>query len=236
MNLDEFDIYLKPDPESWELHDRIFSEDNMYGFVERAAELRDLSSTQVALPLMKTFHNGQTRKGKEHIPYINHPLLMACHAFALGVDEDNIIASILLHDVCEDCNVEPDELPFNSEIQEAVRCLTYKRKDGETKKEAHDRYYAAISKNRIATIVKVIDRCNNVSTMATAFDKNRIVRYINETYEYVMPLLDILKTGYDGKYYTVAFLLKYHMLSVLESDRHILKNIKGYQDIPDAHQ
>ena len=69
----------------WELHDRIFSEEHMYGFVERTAKKLGFTETLTALPLMKKYHAGQTRKGSEAIPYIYHPLLMACHACALGL-------------------------------------------------------------------------------------------------------------------------------------------------------
>lgn len=206
----------------WKLHDRIFSESHMYRFIERKAKAENLENTLKALPYMKEAHKGQTRRGKEHIPYIYHPLLMACHACALGVCEDDILASILLHDVCEDCGIEPADLPFNDTIKTVVTLLTYKPLDGETRKEAHDRYYDAIKNNSYATLIKIIDRCNNISMMAGAFTKERMIRYIEETMHYVMPLFDVLKFGFDGKYYNVAFLLKYHLLSVMESERFML--------------
>lgn len=34
--------------------------------------------------------------------YIIHPLSMACFAIGLGLTDDNLIAVILLHDICED--------------------------------------------------------------------------------------------------------------------------------------
>ena len=37
----------------WELHDRIFSEEHMYGFVERTAKKLGFTETLTALPLMK---------------------------------------------------------------------------------------------------------------------------------------------------------------------------------------
>ena len=209
-------------PFPWELHDRIFSEEHMYGFVERKAAKFGLSETQRALPYMSESHKGQTRKGKEHIPYIYHPLLMACHAFALGLREDALIASILLHDVCEDCGIAPSALPFTPEIRNTVRLLTYEKKDGESDDDAHDRYYSEIKKDRLATIVKVIDRCNNVSAMMGSFTRERMISYINETEKYVMPLLDELKFGYDGKYNDIAFLIKYHLRSVMDNDKHAL--------------
>ncbi len=218
------DLTLNPkgDCSKWELHDRIFSEDNMYEFVVKTASEKNLTETLRALPIMKMYHKGQTRKGREHIPFINHPLLMASHALSLGFEEDNLITAILLHDVCEDCGIEPEELPFNEEIRKAVALVTFKRNPGENNREAHDRYYSGISENRLATITKIIDRCNNISSMATAFDKKHILSYIEETEHYVLPLIAKLKTYFDGQYADRAFLIQYHMLSVIESEKHIL--------------
>ena len=206
----------------WILHDRIFSEEHMYGFIERKANAENMTMTLKALPFMKTAHAGQTRNGREHIPYIYHPLLMACHACALGLDDDDIIASILLHDVCEDCDIPPCELPVNEKIREIVGLLTYKRLENESREEAHKRYYDNIRTNQYAVIIKIIDRCNNLSLMAGSFTKDRMVRYIEETMRYIIPLFDVIKFGFEGKYYNIAFLLKYHLLSVMESERFML--------------
>ena len=206
----------------WRLHDRIFSETHMYKFMERTAKAEGLKSTLAALPYMKKAHEGQTRNGMEHIPYIYHPLLMACHAHALGIKNDDILASILLHDVCEDCGVSPEDLPFNETIKTTVDLLTYKRGEDETSLQAHERYFAAIKENPYAVLIKIIDRCNNISMMAGAFTRDRMIRYIEETMQFVMPLFDVLKFGFEGQYYDIAFLLKYHLLSVLESERFML--------------
>lgn len=207
---------------NWVLHDRLFSEESMYEFVHKTAIKENLSSVIKVLPLMKEYHKGQTRKGPDNVPFINHPLLMACHAITLGLCDDNLIAAILLHDVCEDCDVSPKDLPVNETIQELVDYLTYTELPGETEEDSHLRYYSRISENTFATIIKIIDRCNNVTSMAAAFTPEHMISYINETEEYVLPLLENLKNKEDGKYFNTAFLLKYHMLSVLESDKHIL--------------
>lgn len=211
-----------PIPVSMVLHDRIFPEESLYSFIKEAAEAKKMPETQKVLPLMKQYHRGQTRKGSEHIPFINHPLVMACHALTLGFEDDNLIAATLLHDVCEDCDVTPDELPVNETIQKLVDYLTFTVLPGETKEQAHDRYYNRIATNLSAVFIKIIDRCNNVSTMASAFDTEHMLCYIRETEKYVLPLFDILKNDGGGKYRNAAFLLEYHMRSVLESDKHML--------------
>ena len=82
--------------------------------------------------------------------------------------------------------------------------------------DAKKRYYAEIAENRIARIVKILDRCNNISTMASSFTQKKLIAYVNETEKHVMPMLEEAK--YTIPEYADAFyLLKYHMRSVLES-------------------
>lgn len=198
------------------MRERLFSEERMYQQVQKRAEERNYEQTCRALPMMKKLHDGQTRDGESGIPYIIHPLMMACHALALGVADDSLLPVILLHDVCEDCGVQVEELPFSESVKEAIDLLTFCVGEQETKEEAKERYFKKISQNPQAAVVKVIDRCNNISTMANGFSKERMVKYIKETEEYIFPLLDFVKVQYQ-EYYDAAFLLKYHMLSVLES-------------------
>lgn len=192
------------------LSDRLFNEDRMYTYVKTYASVKGLYQTSKVLPYARELHKGQVRKGKDKVPYIYHPLLIACHALSLGLDDDNIISTALLHDVCEDCNVVVDELPVNDLTKEAVALLT---KSDEVDKE---QYYQQISQNSIATMIKLLDRCNNVSGMAAAFSKEKLVEYIKETESYVYPLIQKAKNEYP-MYSNQIFLIKYHTTSVIEA-------------------
>jgi len=192
------------------LSDRLFNEERMYTYVKTYANVKNLDQTSKVLPYARELHKGQVRKGKDKVPYIYHPLLIACHALALKLDDDNIISTALLHDVCEDCGVSVEELPVNDVTKEAVKLLT---KSTETDKE---QYYQQISQNPIATMIKLLDRCNNVSGMAAAFPKEKLVEYIKETESFVYPLLQKAKAEYPA-YSNQVFLIKYHMISVMEA-------------------
>ena len=204
----------------WKVRDQMFSEEHMFTRLKTIAELQGLRQTYQALYFTREQHQGQFRKKQKYsdvmIPYVYHPLMMACHAQSMGIGDDELLAVILLHDVCEDCGVKPEELPFSQEVRDAVDLLTKKPLPGMTKTEANVRYYEAISRNRIASIVKVIDRCNNVSTMALSFSEEKLNEYIEETENFVMPLLVRIKHSYP-EYNNAIFLIKYQMLSVLES-------------------
>ena len=154
----------------------------MYTYIKTYASVKKLYQTSKVLPYARELHKGQIRKGKDKVPYIYHPLLISCHALALGLDDDNIISTALLHDVCEDCGVSCDELPVNEETRTAVSLLTKTDDDEEN-------YFTQISQNAIATIVKLLDRCNNISSMAVGFSKEKMIEYIKETEKWFYPLL-----------------------------------------------
>lgn len=214
--------YLMGDEEtSKEDGGRLFHEDRMYTFIKAAATAKGLEQTLRALPFAREKHAGQFRKGKERIPYISHPLTMCCHALALGLDEDVLLAATLLHDVIEDCDVGLDELPVSEEVCHIVRLLT-KDPDHEADEEGHDRdYFAAIRTHPKAMLVKLMDRCHNLSVMSMGFPPERMLDYTNHTQEYVLLLADVLRTQ-EPQYSNACFLLKYQMLSLLSTVRHIL--------------
>lgn len=192
------------------LSDRLFNEDRMYTYIKTYASVRNLPQTSRVLPYARELHKGQVRKGKDKVPYIYHPLLIACHALALGMDDDNIISTALLHDVCEDCGVAVEDLPVNDTTKEAVSLLT--KVEGFDKEQ----YYQRIAQNPIAAMIKLLDRCNNVSGMAAGFTKERLVEYIKETESVFYPLIQKAKSDYP-MYSNQIFLIKYHMTSVIEA-------------------
>ena len=200
---------------------QIEGEKHMYHFIKSHASSKNWNNTLMALKYAKISHDGQTRKGDFAIPYITHPLNVACqnvacHAISLEINEDEVIATALLHDVCEDCDIAPEELPVSDEVREAVRLLTRIPIEGESREETLERYYSRLIKNRVATIVKLLDRCNNVSFMTFAFPDSKIREYIAETRSYVLPLLEEARTRYPV-YRNAYFLIKYHIGSVINS-------------------
>ncbi len=208
-----------------DLSDRLFSEVKMATYIGAYCNAKQFYRTSRALSFAKEKHGGQFRRlghSNERIPYINHPLLLTCHALALGLEEDDLLAACLLHDVCEDCGVEPEELPASEETKEAVRLLT-KPETFRKIDEDQTAYYNGIAENRIATMVKLLDRCQNVSSMATSFSDKHMANYIKETKEYIHPLMETARVKYP-EYTNQLFLIRYHMNSVLEALLHHMKS------------
>lgn len=206
------------DASMWKFEDEIFSVEHMQRKVKDYARAKGYMETLKSLKIMTKYHEGQFRKSKkgEKVPYIVHPLTLACHAIALGIAEDDLLAACLLHDVLEDCDVTRAELDINENILDAVELVSFEDIDGLSHEESKEKYYKKISGNKIASMVKILDRCNNISMMAAAFSKTKMAEYINETEKYILPILTIVKHEYDD-YYNAAFLIKYQMLSVMET-------------------
>lgn len=201
------------------LKEKFFSEDHMFTRLMGHAIEENLTETYQALYYARDKHAGQSRKKspltRENMPYIMHPLMMACHAHAMGLKDDKLLATVLLHDVCEDCGVRPEDLPFSDEVRRSVALLT-KSKAFSSSEEEKKRYYDGISTDIRASIVKALDRCNNVSFMAMSFPKDKMIDYVKETEKYVYPLLERIKRD-DIIYNNAAFLIKYQLKSMIET-------------------
>lgn len=191
-----------------------FNSEKMYTFLRGYASGAGMKNTLKALSFAREKHEGQFRKSGE--PYIVHPLIMACNAVSMGIHDDSVIATILLHDVCEDCGVALAELPVDEAVRRGVELMTFGIMEGETKEIAKNRYYNLLIQSREATLTKLIDRCHNVSSMAGTFSVAKLKAYIEETRHYVLPLLRKAKKQYPEDS-DQLFLLKYHIVSVVDS-------------------
>lgn len=203
-----------------------FNSEKMFTYLKGFAHGCYLPETIKALNFVREAHKGQMRKDGNF--YVVHPLTMSCHAISLGIRNDIVLASLLYHDVVEDCNLSINDLPCNDEVKIVVGLLTYRKPERKSNmtdseysviiNEAKHRYYNSIIQNQYATLCKIFDRCNNVSTMSGVFSKDKLKSYIEETKVYILPLLKDGKEMYP-EYSDYFFVLKYHITSVLEAIR-----------------
>lgn len=191
-----------------------FNSEKMYTYLRGLATGACMKQTLKAMSFARDKHSGQLRKSGE--PYIVHPLMMACNAVSIGIRDDTVIATILLHDVCEDCGVSLSELPVDDRVRNAVDLMTFRVMDGETKEIAKNRYYNMLLQSREATLTKLLDRCHNVSSMAGTFSEEKLKSYIEETRVHVLPMLRKAKRMYPEDA-DILFVLKYHIVSVVDS-------------------
>ncbi len=217
------------------LSDRLFDEEEIYSTLENFLKEHALDQSLQLLPYVKKMHGEQVRSGKDQIPFYSHPIHVALHAAALGFTDDTVISAALLHDICEDCEILPEELPASPDTRTAVSVLTKEsiKKPSPDASEAewlqyyhreevrNDAYYNGLRRNKTASIVKLLDRCNNVSGMSSAWNHEKLAEYIHETERWIYPLLDYLKETCP-EYSSQLFLIAYHMRSVVEAVRHLI--------------
>ena len=214
------DALLDGGERPWKPENPNFDAERMYTYLKARAQGLHLAQTLAVLPLIREKHAGQLRKSRSGaIPYCTHPLTLACHALAMGLEEDDVIAALLLHDVVEDTGTPPEALPVNERVRETVRLVSYNTYPG-TKEQIKPEYYANIGKAPLAALVKCIDRCNNLSCMADGFTREKMKRYVVETEQYVLPLLDVIRE--IPEWNNAAWLLRYQIRSLLESFKRML--------------
>ncbi|WP_242298999.1 HD domain-containing protein [Bacillus cereus group sp. BfR-BA-01382] len=173
----------------------------------------------ISLNLAEKMHEGQTRKSGE--PYISHPVRIANAIISLGIHDEEVISGALLHDILEDTEVTVDML-LN------VYCLPKKIVDiiirltkttivmqEEIPEMTTDVYYEQMRVCFKTCLIKIADRCHNVSTMYF-FEKAKIQRYIKETEEYALPLCSYV-SDMCPKYADAIYTMKYQIESILET-------------------
>lgn len=169
--------------------------DKMYTYLRGFLVGANMDESMKALGFARQQHSLQTRK--DGTPYIVHPLAMACYAVALGLKDDNIIATILLHDVPEDCGIPVEFLPVNSTIRDAVKHMTITKFDTDVDKiETKCRYFNELLESREALICKALDRYNNLSDAPLSLSDDAVAKNIAETEVLLLPVLKSAKSVY----------------------------------------
>lgn len=136
-------------------------------------------------------HSGQKRSSGE--PYIIHPLNVSATLTKLKMDVDSIIAG-LLHDVVEDCDIEPEEIEteFSPTIAQIVVGLTkiskikFKTRE-ESQAENFRKMVVAMAKDVRVIIVKLADRMHNMRTLQY-MSKEKQQKIAQETIDIYVPL------------------------------------------------
>lgn len=183
--------------------------EKMFTYLRGRLDGPGFEQSQAALAFAWKAHAGQIRKNGA--PYIVHPLAMACDAIACKGATDEIVATILLHDVCEDCNIPLSALPVNETVRHGVKMMTIRPFQGEEKVETKRRYFHELLDSKEAIICKAFDRYANLNDAEGALSEEAIVKNIVETHELLMPVLKEAKYEYpelSDMLHTVRTMLK----------------------------
>lgn len=200
------------------MQDRTYTE--LYDLMKCRFESMGLTYALDALKFAAEKHSGQFRRPVSlEVPYMIHPLRMAAHAWALRVWDDDILAAILLHDVCEDCKVALPDFPGNNAIRDLVTTLTRNKfgvPGGEPLESKWDppEYYGHILNDSEACFIKCLDRIDNLRGAAAAgFSAGKLADYLDETEEWYPALLGMCELEYGES----AWILEYQMKGLVHT-------------------
>ena len=220
----------------WEMKPINYDCDHMFSFVKGRAQLLVMPQTLNLLNRMRQVRWERDRKSRYgfETSYLVHPLTLACHALAMGLREDRIIAVCLAHDMLEDGTwipenrrIRPEDLPVDDEVREAVK-LVSKNQCDHSDPAWEEKYYERISRNPVACLVKCLDRVNNLAGMADWFSREKMVKYTLETDRYYPALLEALK---KTQYNDAWWLLRYQMMTMNETFKRLLKCRRGRMEV-----
>ena len=173
-----------------------------------------------AIHVAERAHFGYKRKSQE--PFISHPIRVANALVSLGVEDEEILTIAILHDIIEDTKLEKEDLlkDFNESVVESIELLTKKENVD------LDEYYKNIFFNPKACVVKIADRCHNISTMYF-FNEDKMINYIKETEKYIIPLCSEVSNNYPHLS-NYVYSMKYHIESILEATKFFLDSKKYF--------
>lgn len=203
---------------------RVFNADKMYVYLRGVLDGANMAESRRALMYMRKRHAGQWRNDGQ--PYEIHPLMMACYAVSLddALITDSVLATILLHDVCEETSAMVEELPFSEAVRRGVKYVTLTRFSNETKYEQKKRYMNELLESLEATITKAIDRYMNLMTMPGTFSEEKMRKNVVETDLLLLPVLK------QAKYkWPMAAKLLYALRTNIRSVNDVLAMLLGVQ-------
>ena len=215
------DALFAEEEKDWTLKPVNYDAGHMFTFVKGRAQMLGLTQTLAVLDCLRAAHGKQERRSKYGFgtTYTVHPLTMACHALAMGLRDDDVLAACLAHDMVEDSDMRVGDVPAGERVREVVRLVSKSEYD-QRNPDWEERYYENIRKNPLACLVKCLDRVNNVAGMADAFSRKKMILYTEETDRYYPALLDAIRKvpGWNDAWW----LLRYQLTTAVEAFKRLL--------------
>ena len=215
------DALFAEEENRWELKPVNYDFSHMFTFVKGRAQMLNMPQALALMDLLRRAHGEQLRRSRNGFDttYMVHPLTMACHALAMGLKDDDVIAACLAHDMVEDSDLALSDLPVNDRVREVIRLVSWNTYD-ESRPDLDDVYYESISKNPLACLVKCLDRCNNLAGMADCFSRRKMAKYTAKTDRYFPALLEVVKKVPEWN--DAWWLLRYQMMTLTEAFKRLL--------------
>ncbi len=226
------------------------NEMEMYKYLKCYFLEQKFYNSLISLDYAREKHYGVKRKDGH--PYIIHPMFVSYYGLQIGLNSD-IYASVgLLHDVPEDCNDTLKDLDIDPQIKKSANLLncniykdqilqnkmillensSYLSKQEEKriiKHEALILYYNTLKDDEVAVMEKLVDRYHNLSTLSGTFNYEKTLHYLEETKEFIYPLIDYAVVHYPHRLPQIM-ILKYGIYSLVNSIQGTIKTLRqeGY--------
>ena len=160
------------------------------------------------------YHTGVRKDGV--MPEFQHQVSQASFARTLEphlLFPDETLATIFLHDVVEDCDVDISTIfaEFGDQVGTSVELMTNQVRGV---RKPIDSYYSEMQYDMIASIAKGCDRIHNHQTMIGVFTPEKIDSYMIETNGHVIPMLKLARkrfTRQEGAYLNIKHVLMTQM-------------------------
>lgn len=155
-------------------------------------------------------HSGQVKKGNKIEPYINHPLRVALILTEELHEYDiDLVCAAILHDTLgvtagtsttntkntTDSQRDILEARLKNEFGERVYCIVTTLAKPLAKSEEKERIIGEYFKNiargpEDVRYIKLADRLDNIRSLKNAIQKDKVLRYKEETEKYIVPIAE----------------------------------------------
>jgi (p)ppGpp synthase/HD superfamily hydrolase len=155
-------------------------------------------------------HSGQVKKGNKIEPYINHPLRVALILTEELHEYDiDLVCAAILHDTLgvtagtsttntkntTDSQRDILEARLKNEFGERVYCIVTSLAKPVAKSEEKERILGEYFKNiargpEDVRYIKLADRLDNIRSLKNAIQKDKVLRYKEETEKYIVPIAE----------------------------------------------
>ncbi len=131
----------------------------------------------------------------------------ACHALALGIDNDEVLTLLLLGGLAKVKSISATDVNVPMEYREAFRWLMGNTKEASPSAEAR--------------LAQCIDCVYVLSAAAIDLSRPETLTVINKTEQVILPLLKTLKNE-KTEWNNAVYLLRYQALSLIEAYKRLL--------------
>lgn len=182
-----------------------------------------------ALDFAIAYHTGTRKDGIT--PEFQHQIEISLYALTLPDVKyrEEVIATIMLHDVREDYHVSDleviklfDDAQFAARVSKAVENMT---KEYRGVKKDEPTLFAAMAEDEIASIAKGCDRIHNLGSMVGVFSIEKQKKYLVEVDELFIPMLKTARNKFSFQYNAYM-----NILHMMRSQCDLIRAIHGAVD------